>query len=99
MNGDSSDERRLVETELKTLHPDWHPDGSRLSFDTEFNLQGNLYVVNADGTDLRLLIQDGSWADWSPDGSQIAFVSNRDGNPEIYLADADGSHQRRLTSN
>jgi WD40 repeat protein len=99
VNADGSDLHRVVETEFRTLHPDWHPGGAKLSFDTEFNLQGDIYVVNADGTGLQLLIEDGFWADWSPDGTQLAFASNRDGNVEIYVADADGSNQRRLTDN
>jgi len=99
INADGSGERRLVETELRTHHPDWHPDGTKLSFDTEFNLEGNIYVVSTDGSGLRLLIEDGFWADWSPEGTQIAFASNRDGNVEIYVADADGGNQRRLTDN
>lgn len=99
IKADGSDEHRLVETEFRALHPDWHPDGTKLSFDTEFNLEGDIYVVNADGSSLQRLIEDGFWADWSPDGTQIAFASNRDGNAEIYVADADGSNQRRLTEN
>ncbi len=99
INTDGSDENKIVETEFTAHHPDWHPDDTKLSFDTEFNLQGDIYVVNADGSDQCLLIEDGFWADWSPDGTQIAFASNRDGNVEIYLADADGSNQRRLTDN
>jgi Tol biopolymer transport system component len=45
MNADGSDEHKLVETEFTTHHPDWHPDGTRLSFDTEFNLQGDIYLA------------------------------------------------------
>ncbi len=99
INADGSGEHRLVETEFRTLHPDWHPDGTKLSFDTEFNLQGDIYIVNADGSGMQRLIEDGFWADWSPDGNQIVFASKRDGNAEIYVADADGSNQRRLTEN
>jgi Tol biopolymer transport system component len=99
INTDGSDEHQLVDTEFRTLHPDWHPDGTMLSFDTEFNLEGDIYVVNADGSGLQRLIEDGFWADWSPDGTQIVFASKRDGNVEIYVADADGSNQRRLTDN
>jgi TolB protein len=99
INADGSGERRIVETETRTNHPDWHPDGTRLSFDTELNLEGDIYVVGADGSDPQLLIEDGFWADWSPDGTQIVFASNRDGNVELYVADADGRNQRRLTHN
>jgi len=99
IQADGSGEHQLVKTESRALHPDWHPDGTKLSFDTEFNLEGDVYVVNADGSGLQRLIGDGFWADWSPDGTQLVFASKRDGNVEIYVADADGTHQRRLTDN
>lgn len=99
IQGDGSDERRLIETEFSSLHPDWHPSGTKVSFDTEYNLDGDIYVVNSDGNDLTLLIEDGFWADWSPDGSQIVFASKRDGRMELYVADADGNNQQRLTDN
>jgi Tol biopolymer transport system component len=99
INADGSGEHKLVDTESRALHPDWHPDGTKLSFDTESNLEGDIYVVNADGSGPQRLIEDGFWADWSPDGSQLVFASKRDGNVEIYVADADGSNQRRLTEN
>jgi Tol biopolymer transport system component len=99
MDADGSDEHRLIESEFPMQHPDWHPDGTRLSFDSERDFQADIYVVNADGRGLQRLIEDGFWADWSPDGTQIAFASKRDGNVEIYVADADGRNQRRLTDN
>lgn len=99
VNSDGSSEHKLIETEFSTMHPDWHPDGTRISFDTEFDLEGDIYVVNSNGSDLHLIIEDGFWADWSPDGTQIVFASKRDGNVELYLADADGNNQRRLTQN
>ena len=99
INSDGSSEHKLIETEFSTMHPDWHPDGTRISFDTEFDLEGDIYVVNSDGSDLHLIINNGFWADWSPDGQQIVFASKRDGNVELYLADANGNNQHRLTQN
>ncbi|MEA3439763.1 MAG: FG-GAP-like repeat-containing protein [Chloroflexota bacterium] len=99
INADGSDEHKLVKTEMTIHHPDWHPDGTKLSFDSGFNMEGDIYIVNADGSGLQVLVEDGLWADWSPDGSQIVFSSSRDRNSEIYIADTDGSNQRRLTDN
>jgi Tol biopolymer transport system component len=98
INTDGSGERRLAETEFSTHHPEWHPDGTRLCFDNGFDMEGDVYTINADGSGPELLIEDGFWADWSPDGSQIAFASNREGSLDLYVADADGGNQQRLTS-
>jgi len=63
-------------------------------------LSSDIYVVNADGTDLRNLTLSKAGHDvpsWSPDGSKIAFASDRYGNWEIYIMNADGSNLVRIT--
>jgi hypothetical protein len=72
------------------------------------NRDGNIeiYTMNADGSGLRLLIEDGFWADWSPDGIWIAYQSSDDGDFEIYairvdeaLHGRDGFKPIKLTDN
>ena len=66
--------------------------------------EGDLYIVDADGSNVRKLISgmDG-WvgnAAMSPDGKQIAFSFYlRTGGVEIYLANSDGSAVRQLAAN
>lgn len=60
----------------------------------------DIYVMNADGSDLRRLTYhhaEDSQPSWSPDGNYIAFTSLRDGNREIYVVSADGKRLWRMT--
>lgn len=60
----------------------WSPDGSRLAFSSHSPnapRESHIYVVNADGSKLRRLTDEGinSTPVWSPDGSHVAFVHER----------------------
>lgn len=63
------------------------------------NLPGDLYVVNASGSDQRRLIFDGSGYPlaWSRDGQKIANETDRDDNQQIYTANIDASEHRRVS--
>jgi Tol biopolymer transport system component len=80
----------------------WSPDGSQILFRSDRDGNHEIYVMDADGSNLIRLTNDagtdGTPA-WSPDGTQILFGSNRDGDYEIYVMDADGSNVVQLTNN
>ncbi len=64
--------------------PVWSPDGTRLALALTTAYDVDIYLMNADGTDLRPLTDSGAyevWPVWSPDGQYLAFVSDRDSCP------------------
>ena len=96
----TGEERQL--TDLSAALSMWSPDGSEIVFvamNPDTNI-AEIYVINADGTNLRNLSQSptgASYPAWSPDGRQIAFTTDSDGNSEIYVMNADGTNLRNVT--
>jgi len=99
------------------FNPDWSPDGKRILFERDFNtddndgfdcgLDGygfvsNVYVMNADGTELRRLRPVDLWDSdgepaWSPDGQFVAFSKESGG---VFVIRADGSSgQQQVVTN
>jgi len=62
---------------------------------------GDIYVVDADGSNQRRLVggsSDDAEPDWSPDGRRIAYQSNQAGNYDLWVIDADGENAQQLTT-
>ncbi|WP_288090935.1 DPP IV N-terminal domain-containing protein [Roseiflexus sp.] len=81
--------------------PSWSPDANHVVFASRRGDNWDLYVMRADGSDLRRLTNHPAYdgePSWSPDGRRVAFTSMRDGNPEIYTLDLIGGDARRITS-
>ena len=77
---DGSDPRTLVSLPAGEFLAEWSPDGSRVAFVAQRDLNPEIYVVDRDGSDLQRLTSD--WTSdilprWSPDGDRIAFLSDR----------------------
>jgi hypothetical protein len=66
-----------------------------------FVRDADIYVANADGTNLLRLTTEGRAGEpaWSPDGRQIAFSSwGMENSNDVYVMDADGSNLRRFAT-
>lgn len=94
--------KRLTDYSAIDGRPDWSPDGKKIAFAVRIRNRADIYVMNADGTQVQALTVNPALdmePSWSPDGERIAFYSRRDGQPEIYVMNADGSGVERLTDN
>ena len=85
----------------------WSPDGTKMTFGCagSFNYTERQYVMNADGSDERLLVGTAagiSGALWAPDSSQLFFGSSvySEGlfGEQIFKTNVDGSEPTRLTN-
>jgi hypothetical protein len=82
--------------------PAWSPDGSQIAFESNLDGDMEIFVMNADGTNVRQIthntLHDEGPA-WSPDGTRFAFTRGPDNlHGDIWVMSADGSDARQLTS-
>jgi TolB protein len=109
MAANGSDVRRL--TRRNDSFPVFSPDGTQIAFTRETPLPGrnerdDVYVMNADGTQLRRVTHGGLSNEepaWDPNGQLIAYVgahvsvSGPCNDAAIYLSAPNGSDRLRVT--
>jgi Tol biopolymer transport system component len=101
IRADGSGLTRLTDDPAFDGYPAWSPDGGSLAFVSTRSGIGQVWVMDAGGSDpVQLtfdLLPKNQLPDWSPDGSRIAYHAGATGVGDIYVMDADGSDQTRLT--
>jgi TolB protein len=102
-NADGSNPVRLTTTTgAADSEPAWSPDGThilftRIEFTSGNQYRSDLWLMNADGGDQKMVVADGYTGKWSPDGTRLLYTSNKTGNYEIYTSSIDGADEQRLT--
>jgi TolB protein len=85
----------LITHDSRDTSPVWSPDGRHVAFTRRQHDHWEVYLVDADGGNLRRLTDtpkqsDGSLGNsaspaWSPDGKHLAFLTDRTGRWEIWV--------------
>jgi TolB protein len=98
----------LTDSKTDERDPAWSPDGKQIAFISERERGSQIFVMNADGSDVRNLTNDPKRFDshpvWSPDGRRIAFSTafstppKNEQHREIWVMDANGKNVKSLTA-
>jgi Tol biopolymer transport system component len=99
MRPDGENPHRL--TNRDDIDPTWSSDGSMIAFASSRSGARQLFVMNADGTNIRQVtdLNDmGGRSTFSPDGTKLAFSRGPFGDHNIYIINVDGTGLVRLTN-
>ncbi len=82
--------------------PAWSPDGRQIAFESDLDGDGEIFIMNADGSNVRQITHNTLWDEgpaWSPDGTQFVFSRGADDlHLDIWTMNADGSDARQHTT-
>jgi Tol biopolymer transport system component len=100
------EDRESVTSVLSGIGGLWSPDGRKLAFSKyreSAQGTGSIWVMNADGSDAKKVIDDNSealWICWSPDGESLLFSSHRGNSKrkEIFRVRLDGSQLETIAT-
>ena len=60
----TDDVARLTQTPERERFPAWSPDGTRITFVRDFNIEQHIFTMKLDGTDVRQLTSGAGWYSW-----------------------------------
>lgn len=93
---DGSDLRQITTSLSQELQPSWSPDGSQIVFTKD----GQLTIMNADGSNVRIITTGvlNAYPAWSPNDPKIAFQKiDSSNNANIFTVNTDGTDLTQLT--
>ncbi len=80
--------------------PCWSPDGRQIAFVSNRGGGAQIYVMNADGSNVRRLFSGFDYVtslDWSPRGGRIAFSTRYRGTLQIFVLDVERREAKQVT--
>jgi Tol biopolymer transport system component len=108
MNADGGEKKQVTNNDYDDRYFEWSPDNKQIAYWSFRNTQGDVYVINVDGSSELKLTNNPKYPNhisynidpsWSLDGKTILYMSTNFNTPhyEIYAVNSDGSDETRIT--
>jgi len=94
---DGTNQANLSNNPANDLSPTWSPNGQEICFVSNRNGgTPGIYLMAADGSNVRQLAVDGEDPCWFPDGTKIAFARRTGEYYALFVMNADGTGQEQI---
>ena len=97
---DGTDAQHLTGLDGRSGTPRWSPDGNRIAFDDTPGPYAQIYLIDADGRNRKVVTSNTSnnvVPSFSRDGKWIYFASNRTGRYEMWKKELSSGREIQLT--
>ncbi len=93
-----------IDTGRPAVEPVWHPRGSTIFFNRTGVFLSDIYAIEKDGTNLRLVVPGGGYYDFlswpgpfSPDGGHLLYTNCHDDCESLRVVDLDTGNRTELS--
>ncbi|MQY09365.1 protein kinase domain-containing protein [Actinomadura macrotermitis] len=91
---------KISKDDTRSVDPVWSPDGRRIAFSRGTYPNGQIWVMNADGSGAHALTKgDGHKMDptWSREGHWVGYVRGTWSEPQVWAVREDGADDQKVT--
>ncbi|WP_369009224.1 TolB family protein, partial [Actinomadura sp. BRA 177] len=92
--------KKLTSGDVRSVDPEWSPDGSKIAFTRGASDNSAIWTMNADGSAPSALTSGGEHdmdPAWSKDGHWICYARGATTDPVLHAVRADGTDDKVLT--
>src|SRR5262249_50405465 len=96
--------KNLTNHPARDCYPAWSPDGKFIAFSSDRDNTANIYLMDADGKNLRVVTKEKTPAarcycpSFSPDGKSICYGRVENGKASVHTIHVDGTGDRTIVA-
>lgn len=98
MNPSGGNAIRITFNNYRDWYPKFSPDGTKIVYQSQPDVEIHVWVANADGTgQIQVTVDQGYSPEFSPNGMKIVYTRANYNDGHLWIMDSDGSNKHQIT--